>query len=82
MGKKSILFVCADVKLRCPLHFPTGEFLCRDRGTDRDFKPQCVVQGWQLSLKHNQQLLWEGTMEKSNSLGLRFGIVSPFHVRG
>lgn len=52
------------------------------RGTDRDFKPQCVVQGWQLSLKHNQQLLWEGTMEKSNSLGLRFGIVSPFHVRG
>lgn len=64
MGKKSILFVCADVKLRCPLHFPTGEFLCRDRGTDRDFKPQCVVQGWQLSLKHNQQLLWEGTMER------------------
>lgn len=34
------------------------------RGTDRDFKPQCVVQGWQSSLKHYQQLLWEGTMER------------------
>lgn len=30
--KITILFVCTDVKLWCPLHFPTGEFLCRDEG--------------------------------------------------